>query len=105
METKNNKCLITKIFEQIWNINTISVLKEIRSWKKYFSTIKNQLKWTSSRTLSTKLKQLEKEWFINRNVINEIPNRIEYTLTEKWEFFWLEFEKIMNKWEKKKSPQ
>jgi DNA-binding HxlR family transcriptional regulator len=44
---------------------------------------RNTLKGFSSRTLATRLKELEKSGILERRAYNEIPPRVEYKLTDK----------------------
>jgi DNA-binding HxlR family transcriptional regulator len=44
---------------------------------------RNTLKGFSSRTLATRLKELEKSGILERHAYNEIPPRVEYRLTTK----------------------
>jgi len=48
-----------------------------------YLTFKNSMKGFSSKTLAIRLKELEKGGILNRKSYNEIPPRVEYTLTSK----------------------
>ncbi len=48
-----------------------------------FSEIEHMVPGISSRVLSERLRELENEGIVSRNVYAEIPVRIEYGLTEK----------------------
>lgn len=48
-----------------------------------YKQFKQALKGISSRTLSTRLKELEKSGILDRQSFNEIPPRVEYRLTNK----------------------
>jgi DNA-binding HxlR family transcriptional regulator len=48
-----------------------------------YSTFKNSMKGFSSKTLTTRLRELEKNGILNRQYFNEIPPRVEYRLTPK----------------------
>ena len=48
-----------------------------------YKQFKQALKGISSRTLSTRLKELEKSGILERQSFNEIPPRVEYRLTNK----------------------
>jgi DNA-binding HxlR family transcriptional regulator len=43
------------------------------------------MKGFSSKTLTMRLKQLEKNGILERKAYNEIPPRVEYRLTDKWQ--------------------
>ena len=48
-----------------------------------YLTFKNSIKGFSSKTLTTRLRELEKSGILNRQYFNEIPPRVEYRLTPK----------------------
>ena len=48
-----------------------------------YLTFKNSMKGFSSKTLTTRLRELEKSGILNRQYFNEIPPRVEYRLTSK----------------------
>lgn len=68
-----------KILGKRWNGLIIHQLLED---KKRFNELENEIN-ISAKVLSQRLKELEKEQLINRIVFNEMPVRIEYSLTEK----------------------
>ena len=51
--------------------------------QKRFNEFLNSIEEINPKTLSIRLKELEKDRLINRQVFNETPVRIEYYLTEK----------------------
>ncbi len=48
-----------------------------------FKELNNQLKHVSTKTLTSRLKELEKEGILTRTAYNEIPPRVEYSVTQK----------------------
>ncbi len=48
-----------------------------------YLTFKNSMKGFSSKTLTTRLRELEKSGILSRQYFNEIPPRVEYRLTPK----------------------
>jgi DNA-binding HxlR family transcriptional regulator len=48
-----------------------------------FSELSNLFKHISTKTLASRLKELEKEGVLKRTAYNEIPPRVEYSMTEK----------------------
>lgn len=48
-----------------------------------YLTFKNSMKGFSSKTLTTRLRELQKSGILNRQYFNEIPPRVEYRLTPK----------------------
>lgn len=70
-----------------------------------YMTFRRSMKGFSSKTLTIRLKELEKERVLNRQYYNEIPPRVEYQLTQKGQelvesiIYLLEW---MKKWSKEK---
>ncbi len=60
---------------------TVPILQELSSGTKRFGELQRIFKITKT-TLSQRLKILEKEGFIKREVFPEVPPRVEYSLTE-----------------------
>jgi DNA-binding HxlR family transcriptional regulator len=58
------------------------IISQLLEGKTRFSEIEASIP-ISGRLLSERLKELEEEGIVNRNVYPEVPVRIEYTLTEK----------------------
>lgn len=48
-----------------------------------YMTFRKSMKGFSSKTLTTRLKEMEKSGILHRQYYNEIPPRVEYKLTEK----------------------
>ena len=73
---------IIKILSMKWNMLILRHLNGNKS-KKRFNTLLEELKPISSRTLSKRLKDLEKLGLVKREKFDEIPPRVEYSLTNK----------------------
>ena len=71
---------IIKILSMKWNMLILRKLNG-NSSKKRFNTLLSELSPISSRTLSKRLKELEKAGLIEREKFDEIPPRVEYSLT------------------------
>ncbi len=63
-----------------WTVPIIYLL--YRSGNLGFSELANLLMGISSRTLSLRLKSLEKKGWVRREVMNDRPPRVRYSLTE-----------------------
>jgi DNA-binding HxlR family transcriptional regulator len=48
-----------------------------------FTELSNLFKHISTKTLASRLKELEREGLLNRTAYNEIPPRVEYSMTDK----------------------
>lgn len=94
------KCPAMNLFHKLSKMWILPILVHVSNGQKYFSSIKNNLNWMSSRTLSLRLKELQKDNFILREIVSEQPLRIEYSLTEKWKSFSKELDHL-SKWAKK----
>ena len=70
---------IIKVLSMKWNMLVLRQLSENRS--KRFNILIEELKPISSRTLSKRLKELEKTALVKRERFDEIPPRVEYSLT------------------------
>jgi DNA-binding HxlR family transcriptional regulator len=51
--------------------------------KKHFNELLNSVEGVNSKTLSLRIKELERDELIKRHVFSEMPLRVEYELTEK----------------------
>lgn len=60
---------------------TVPILRELSSGKKRFGELQRAFKITRT-TLSQRLKILENEGLVNREIFAEVPPRVEYSLTE-----------------------
>ena len=48
-----------------------------------FTELAKQFKYISTKTLASRLKELERNGILKRTAYNEIPPRVEYSMTEK----------------------
>jgi len=78
-----------KIIGKKW---TILILHELCGGTKRFGQIQRTLLGISPKTLSERLKELEKDGLVNKKVFAEIPLHVEYSLTPKGK----SLEKIIN---------
>lgn len=63
---------------------TISILITIANFEHLrFNDLRNRLEKITAKTLTDRLKELQKENLIQRTAYNEIPPRVEYCLTKK----------------------
>jgi DNA-binding HxlR family transcriptional regulator len=61
---------------------TISIIITIGNFKKLrFNELLGRLDGPTAKTLTDRLKELEKEGILKRHFYNEIPPRVEYSLT------------------------
>ncbi len=70
---------IITLLSKKWNLLILKLLNEHD--KKRFSELMIEISGVSSRTLSKRLKELETAKLIKKVKFNEIPPRVEYSLT------------------------
>ncbi|MHA1585495.1 MAG: winged helix-turn-helix transcriptional regulator [Promethearchaeota archaeon] len=71
---------IFQLVQKKWMIQIVNAIVVLQN--PYFNDLKNYLKEISSKTLSIRLKELEKLQIISRHVIDAQPIRVLYTYTE-----------------------
>lgn len=82
---KNNQCTcpIEKTMDVIGGKWKFIILRDLFFGPKRFGELQRSLKVNSPKTLSIRLKELEKEGIVKRTIYSEIPPHVEYSLTEK----------------------
>ncbi|MHB8585269.1 MAG: winged helix-turn-helix transcriptional regulator [Thermoplasmatota archaeon] len=70
-----------RVFFEKWVVEILIVLSQRPSMR--FNELKARLAGISGRTLSHRLKELEKQGLIVRTMFDEMPVRVEYALTSK----------------------
>lgn len=73
---------LSKAMELIGKRWTALIIYQLLDGPKRFNAIEQSLP-ISGRLLSERLKELEKEGIVTREVYSEVPIRVEYTLTDK----------------------
>lgn len=81
MNHKN--CGVEKTLKIIGSKWTMNILHILFNGKKRFGELQKLLMGISSKTLSQRLQELEKEKIIAKKVFAEVPLHVEYSLTEK----------------------
>lgn len=77
-------CPATKILNHLSKKWTLLILRELHNnGTKRFNDLIGEMGNISPRTLSKRLKELEKLELISKERFNEIPPRVEYSLTNK----------------------
>lgn len=97
------ECPVAKIIEILskkWNLLIIRQLNGSENTKKRFNELIKEISGISSRTLSKRLKELEKAKIINKMRFKEIPPKVEYSLTDSGKHLIRCF-KNLNGWAKK----
>lgn len=60
----------------------ILIIRELLTGTKRFNELKKSVTGITQKVLSAKLKELEEDGLVVRDVISQIPPRVEYTLTD-----------------------
>ena len=76
-------CPLAKTANLIGDTFNLLIIRDLLNRPRRFSHFETSLIGVSSRTITKKLKFLETEDIITRNVFNEKPPKVEYSLTKK----------------------
>ncbi len=90
---------IDNILGKKWSVY---IIREMANGPKNFNQILKSLTWgLTAKTLSARLKDLEKEKIVRKKILkNKIPNNVQYSLTERGTEFVKAF-RTLEKWSKK----
>jgi len=91
---------IIKVLSMKWNLLILRQLNGSKHTKKRFNELLNELNFISTRTLSKRLKELEKTELVKKTKFKEIPPKVEYSLTPSGKEI-IKCFKPMSKWAEK----
>ena len=77
------ECTVERALEVIEGKWTTLILRDLLHGTKRFGELRHNLSGISPKTLTDRLRDLERNGVLERKVFPEIPPRVEYTLTEK----------------------
>ncbi len=80
---KNSTCPVERTLYILRDVWTFMILRDLCTEPRGFNQLKRSVDGISSRMLSERLKFLEEEGILERNVSNTRPIRVSYTLTPK----------------------
>ena len=89
-------CITQKLMRGKWKIVIIWLLKKE---KKRFSELERLIPNITQSYLTSQLRELEKSGLVTRTIYNEIPPKVEYSLSKKGIEF-LDVESVMERWGK-----
>ncbi len=81
---KEEECGPIKVLQMLsrkWTLLILSLL--VRGQSLRYTELNDRLEGVSPKTLTERLRELEKEGIILRKMFSEIPPRVEYSLSEK----------------------
>lgn len=81
--TNNQTCPVERTLRIIGSKWTILIIRDLLEGTKRFGELRKSIAGISPRTLSDRLKSLEKEGIITRKIYPEVPPRVEYSLTKR----------------------
>jgi DNA-binding HxlR family transcriptional regulator len=76
-------CPVARTAEIVAGKWTLLIIRDLASGVKRFNQLERSLHGISPKTLSERLRSLEEEGIILRQMFAEVPPRVEYSLTEK----------------------
>jgi len=95
-----NVCPVTRTMILLSKKWTLIILKELSEGKKSFLEMSKNLNGISTRTLTCRLRELEKEGIIKSKRVKGMPPKTEYMLTKKGKEL-VRFFKYIAKWSNK----
>lgn len=96
-EVKDDMCYICSTQQIIRGKWKILIVWLLRDQPKRFSQLKREIPNVKQGPLTSQLKELESDGIINRKSYNQVPPKVEYSLTDKGIAF-LEVMRVMHTW-------
>src|SRR3954468_14347576 len=79
----NSDCPVCRTAEVVCGKWTLLIIRDLAEGRSRFGELERSLEGISPRTLSLRLRALEEEGILERQMFPEVPPRVEYALTEK----------------------
>lgn len=76
------KCPVETTLKMIGKKWKIIILRDLLSGTKRFGELKKSVSGISQKVLTSNLRQMEEDGLVSRKVYNEVPPRVDYTLTD-----------------------
>ncbi len=83
MQENHENCAVAKTIKIIGSKWTMLIIHNLCDGKKRFGELQRILSPISPKTLSERLRELEKEGIVHKKVFAEVPLHVEYSLTKK----------------------
>ncbi|MBI4216880.1 MAG: helix-turn-helix transcriptional regulator [Chloroflexi bacterium] len=81
MATATSQCPIEKTLKVVGSKWTVLILRDLMEGTRRFGQLRDSLTGISPKTLSARLKELERARIVQRQVYPEVPPRVEYSLS------------------------
>jgi len=79
----DKECSVVKTLRVVGSKWTILIIRDLLKGTLRFGQLRKSLAGVSPKTLSERLKSLEKEGVVTKKIYPEVPPRVEYTLTRR----------------------
>ncbi len=76
------KCPVETTLKLLSNKWKILIIRDLLSGTKRFGELKNSLGTITQKVLTTNLRDMEEKGLVTRKIYNQIPPKVEYTLTD-----------------------
>lgn len=76
------KCPVETTLKMIGKKWKIIILRDLLSGTKRFGELKKSVNGISQKVLTANLRQMEEDGLVFRKIYNEVPPRVDYTLTD-----------------------
>ncbi len=76
------KCPVETTLKLLSNRWKVLIIRDLLSGTKRFGELKNSLGTITQKVLTTNLRDMEETGLVMRKVYNQIPPKVEYTLTD-----------------------
>jgi DNA-binding HxlR family transcriptional regulator len=77
------ECSVVKTLRVVGSKWTILIIRDLLKGTMRFGELRKSLDGVSPKTLSERLKSLEKEGVVTKKIYPEVPPRVEYSLTKR----------------------
>lgn len=79
--SNHDKICVSKTIKIIGSKWTVLILRELCEGTKRFGELQRSLEGISPKTLSLRLKELERQKIVHKKIFKEVPLHVEYSLT------------------------
>lgn len=94
-----NEKIMCPFLEFMWFLSKkwiLVIIKSISEGCMSYTDIEKNLTWVNPRILSSRLRELQEKWFVEKKIISETPLKAIYCLTQKWDSLSKHIEQLAN---------